>query len=148
MKGWAWWVIVAAVLIAVWLWIVPDGSDSGDGGASDGGTGVEATILSALSSFENVATQHNNPGGICGSFIGGICQGPATFDSLAQGTDAAISLIASKLTNNPEMTVSQFVANWSGATGQVLTNYVNAVAGDLGLDPNEPIADAGGGSGD
>jgi hypothetical protein len=144
MKTWEWALVIGAALVA--LYLVANGTEGSDSVTSTGGgSGVASTILEAISSFENVAASHNNPGGICGSFIGGICQGPATFDSLAQGIDANITLIQSKLDNNPGESVADFVANWSGATGQVLSNYVNAVASDLGLDPTDPIEEAGSG---
>lgn len=105
-----------------------------------------ATILAALASFENVASQHNNPGAICGSFdASGNCLGPKTFATLAEGTAAGVALVAKYLVVNPTITVADFVKKWSGATGQVLSNYTNSVSSALGLDPSDPISDAGGG---
>jgi hypothetical protein len=81
---------------------------------------------------------------MCGGYdSSGNCTGPATFATLEAGTEAALANISSYLANNPAITVEQFVAKWSGATGTVLTNYVNSVANDLQLDPSDPISLAG-----
>jgi hypothetical protein len=115
------------------------------GDASDAGQ----NILSALSSFENVATSHNNPGGICGSFDGsGNCLGPATFPSLDAGIAAGAAAVDRILQNNPGITLADFIAKWSGATGQVLQNYITSVSDSLGLDPSDPISAAGGNLGE
>lgn len=116
------------------------------GGGASTGTGLESTILGALSSFENVAASHNNPGAICGSYdSAGNCLGPATFASLDAGIAAAEANISKYLIQNPAMTVQQFVQKWSGASGNVLDNYVDHVSNDLGLDPSDPISNAAGG---
>jgi hypothetical protein len=152
MKPWEWALVLGIVGLVAYTAItgdnladdVLDSLPGGGGSDGSGSGGVGSTILGALASFENVASQHNNPGGICGSFTNGACNGPATFASLEAGTDAAVSKIEGWISANPAITVEQFVAKWSGATGQVLQNYVASVSSALGLDPNEPIADAGG----
>jgi hypothetical protein len=152
MRPWQYALIVAALLALYYWYAEESGNDplgvtdllGGNSTSSADGGDVGQTILSALASFENVAPGHNNPGGICGSFIGGVCQGPADFASLELGTDTAVSKIDEWLQTNPYLTVSDFVAKWSGATGQVLSNYTNTVASELGLDPSDMIANAGG----
>lgn len=108
------------------------------------GSDAASAILGALSSFENVASIHNNPGGICGSFSGGTCLGPATFDSFEDGEAAAVSKIDAWIASNPAMTVAQFVEKWSGAAGTTLENYIASVSDSLGLDPSDPISAAEG----
>jgi hypothetical protein len=113
-------------------------------GGSSSSSGTEGGILYALSNFENVASSHNNPGGVCGGFdASGNCTGPATFSSLGDGIAAAEAKINSWIAANPAITVAQFVKKWSGATGDVLADYTNSVASDLGLDPSDPISDGG-----
>jgi hypothetical protein len=132
------------------------GSTTGSTASADSGTtasGLYGTILNALAGFENVASQHNNPGGICGSFdANGNCLGPETFASIEDGIGAAETKISNWIAANPGITVAGFVQKWSGATGTVLQNYVQHVADALGLNPNDPIANAGsdgdGGDGD
>lgn len=127
-------------------------SSSGSGGGLLGsaspvaviGSDASSAILGAISSFENVASQHNNPGGICGSFSGGTCLGPATFDSFEEGENAALAKIQSWVGANPAMTVAQFVEKWSGAAGSTLENYISSVSDSLGLDPTDPISAAQG----
>lgn len=141
--------IVGAVAVAAVIAVVIY-ERSQDGGSDspapiDGGDygGSPSAILSALASFENVASSHNNPGGICGGFdSNGNCTGPATYGSLADGIAAAESKISGWLAKNPLITVEQFVAKWSGATGDVLDNYVSHVSDSLGLDPSDPISDS------
>lgn len=146
------WYIVLAVLAAVGIVVYVAGegaSEASDGTLSSNpiiaaGDSAASSVLSAISSFENVASSHNNPGGICGSFdSNGNCLGPATYSSLSAGWSAAESKIETWIDNNPALTVEQFVAKWSGATGQVLQNYIDHVSTALGLDPSDPIADAG-----
>jgi hypothetical protein len=109
------------------------------------GSDASEAILSAISSFENVAYQHNNPGGICGSFdSAGNCLGPATFDSYEAGAQAAVSKISSWIAANPAMSVAQFVEKWSGAAGATLQDYIAHVSDELGLDPTDPISAAEG----
>lgn len=156
---WVWGIVAAAIALLVYDYfaatdalsssladILNPGSDTSDASGGTGDySGVAGTILNALASFENVASQHNNPGGICGSFdSSGNCLGPATYDSIESGIAAGESKISNWIAANPGITVYQFVKKWSGGAGDVLTNYVNKVAGELGLDPSDPIADAGG----
>lgn len=109
------------------------------------GSDAGSAILGAISSFENVASQHNNPGGICGSFdSSGNCLGPATFSSYEEGAQAALSKIGSWISANPALSVAQFVEKWSGATGATLQNYIAHVSDALGLDPSDPISAATG----
>jgi hypothetical protein len=135
---------IAFYLIAANVTSTGDG-DGAPGGAPSLASSLGSTILGALASFESVASQHNNPGGICGSYdSNGQCLGPATFDTLEEGSAKAIALINKYLVVNPSITVAEFVQKWSGGSGLVLQNYINKVSGILGLDPNEPIADVGG----
>jgi hypothetical protein len=140
--------LLGALGFAWWYWQNSQGGISSSlsvgGEISTAVGGASTQILDALASFESVATQHNNPGGMCGGYdSSGNCTGPATFATLEAGTEAALANISSYLANNPAITVEQFVAKWSGATGTVLTNYVNSVANDLQLDPSDPISLAG-----
>lgn len=149
-------IVVALIVVGVVIAVVYYGTqgDSDDDSSSDGGggpapTGLAGLILNALSSFENTPLIHNNPGGICGSFdSNGNCIGPATYGSLSEGIAAGEALVTKYLITNPSITVAQFVSKWSGGSGDALQNYINKVASELGLDPNEPISDAAGDGGD
>lgn len=141
------WIAIAAVAAAAIAVAVYERSQQGGStdasGAVTPSPGISGTILSALASFENVATGDNNPGGICGSFdASGNCIGPAHYDSLATGLAAAEAKITSWLAKNPGISAADFVEKWSGATGQVLENYINHVTDALGIDPTDPIATA------
>jgi hypothetical protein len=149
------WILLAVVLIgAYWLYSYVTGNNpvsaalqstlNSDAPVGSGSGGLQATILAALSSFENVAGIHNNPGGICGSYdADGNCKGPATFPSLEDGEQAAENLIGKFIDSNPGITVGDFVKKWSGAVGQQLSNYQHAVASALGLSVDDPIAGSG-----
>lgn len=149
------WILLAVVLVgAYWLYTYVTGNNpvsaalqstlNPDDSSGSTGGGLQATILAALSSFENVAGMHNNPGGICGGYdADGNCTGPATFPSLADGEQAAQNLIQKFIDSNPGITVGDFVKKWSGAAGQVLSNYQHAVASALGLNVDDPIAGSG-----
>jgi hypothetical protein len=153
------WVILLIVIVAIAAaYFVIEGGDGAES-VDDGGTlgsgsgastgGLAGSILQALSNFENVLPAHNNPGGICGGYdASGNCTGPATFATLDSGVAAAEANISNYLLKDPAITVAQFVAKWSGGSGTVLQNYTNEVANALGLDPNDPIANAGGGGDD
>ncbi len=144
MKVWVWILLIVAVFIGYIVYTMEQNNTSGSTAASATG-GVENAILNAISSFENVASSHNNPTGICGSYdANGNCLGPKTFDSIEAGIQAGLANIGNFLDNNPGMTVVQFVKKWSGATGTTLDNYVQHVADALGLGANDPITNAAG----
>jgi hypothetical protein len=152
--------IVVGVLVVAAVWVGADylilqglipsigglggGTDDPTNGDSPQATGVAAAILGAIQSAENVAGIHNNPGGICGSYnADGTCAGPATYPTLAAGTQAAEALITKYLVTEPSITVAQFVQKW---TGGATSGYLQRIETILHLGPNDPISDAGNGS--
>lgn len=153
------WFAIAVVAVVAIYYLVPSdilGSlgdvtspgSSGDAGVDTAG-GAIAAIFNAISGGENVASTHNNPVGICGSYdANGNCLGPATYDSLEDGIAAGEALIQKYLVTNPSITVAQFIQKW---TGGATAGYISKVETALGLNPGDPIAAAGGaasGSGD
>lgn len=152
--------VFAGVLIVAIVWIAADvailagvlpsfggllpGSAASDDGAGSGtDNSLAARILNAIQDAENVNPSHNNPGGICGSFdANGNCLGPKTYDTLADGTAAALALINRYLVVNPTITVSDFVNKW---TGGATTGYLTKILMILHLEGSDPIAQAGAG---
>jgi hypothetical protein len=144
-------IIVLAVAIGIYF-LSGGGIGSDSSGGTDTGSGSSTTvslssILAAIARQENVNPSHNNPGAICGSYnSAGQCLGPATFATLEEGVDKAEALIEKILSQNPGISVQDFVTYWTQGPGAIgntpsaaITNYTNGVASDLGLDPSDPI---------
>jgi hypothetical protein len=145
MKVWEWCLLIVGVFAIYIVYTMQQNSTPAASTVTGPLGGVESAILNALSSFENVAASHNNPGGICGSYnADGTCAGPKTFASLEEGTLAALANVDRYLNLSPGMTVAQFVQKWSGASGATLTAYTQHVADSLGLGINDPITNAAG----
>lgn len=142
---------IAVVAVLVYVVYTAEGPAAAAAASSAGGTpssaggSLAATILGAISGAENVATGHNNPGGICGSYdASGICLGPKTFDTPEAGESAGEALVNKYLTVNPSITLQQFVTKWTGiGNGAAFDNYISHLEDVLGIDRSEPISNAG-----
>jgi hypothetical protein len=141
----AWAVLLAAALVVYIYERDNSASASGSDGGSDAPT--VSDILNALAKQEGVNPSHNNPGAICGSYTNGVCNGPKTFPTLAEGEAAAEALIQKILNSNPGISLRDFVTYWTkgpGAIGSTPTaadtNYVNGVSSSLGMSPDDPIS--------
>jgi len=130
------WIVAVLAVIGIVLY---EQSTSGDGAGA--GDDLVDALLSGITKAENVATSHNNPGGICGSYdSSGNCLGPKTFDTLEDGEAAARALITKILANNPLMTLGQFVRKWTGVgSGASYDNYVNTLGDATGLDSGDQL---------
>lgn len=137
---------IAVVAVLVYVVYTADGpSESVAGVPSSPGGGLAALILSGITGAENVASSHNNPGGICGSYdASGICLGPKTFDTPEAGEAAGEALVNKYLSVNPSITLQGFVQKWTGiSTGPAFDNYLSHLEDVLGIDRSDPIANAG-----
>lgn len=116
----------------------------GSGSTSTSSTGLYGSILDALSTFENVAGFHNNPGGVT---IGGVVQTYPTVDAGEQANQNVIESLLSRGFTTVQSFVTAWVAGPNGDPSQYpgLQNEINHVANELGLDPSDNITDAIGG---
>jgi len=132
-------VVIGIAALAVYIYETQGGSSDG---SSDGSNGPDLidTLLSGITSAENVNPSHNNPGAICGSYTNGQCNGPKTFDTLDDGVAAAKALITKILDSNPAISLEQFVAKWTGVnSGPAFDNYLSTVEDATGLDATDQI---------
>lgn len=156
------WIVVLVVVAIIIVYELSNGLGAGDTDTeTDGDSSTAAPdndfashILSALTSFENVNSGHNNPGGL--STLGADGQmHPNTYDNPVEGVAAAIALILKILVKFPGITVQQFVNYWQSGKlaptdpqyATALQNYAQHVANFLGIGVNDSITSGGSGGG-